>query len=88
MVIFFMGLYSATEVAYMTYIYAKVSKDKYQRETSRVRSAMLFGRCTGAILAQFFMLYEVMDAQELIYFSLGGEFPLLSMVFLGHELFL
>lgn len=68
-----MGLAIASDIAYFTYIYAKVSKDRYQQVTSNSRSAALLGRCTGAVMSQFFMIYGVMNPKELIYISLGSE---------------
>lgn len=63
----------ASEVAYMTYIYAKVDEEHYQQVTSNTRSALLFGRCAGALLSQFLMMYNVMNPLELIYISFGSE---------------
>lgn len=67
---------SAAEIAYFTYIYAKVDRERYQQVTSNSRSACLFGRSTGAMMSQFFMMYGVMNAQELIYISLGSEYQI------------
>jgi thiamine transporter 2/3 len=38
------GTATSTEVAYFTYIYAKVEKKFYQRVTSLTRASLLFGR--------------------------------------------
>lgn len=70
---FLYGLQTATEIAYFTYIYAKVDKGHYQQVTSNARSAMLFGRCTGAVMSQLFMMYKVVSVNKLNYISFGSE---------------
>lgn len=60
-------------MAYFTYIYAKVDKEHYQQVTSNSRSAVLFGRCTGAFLSQFLMMYELVTVDKLLYISLASE---------------
>lgn len=64
----------ATEVAYYTYIYAKVDREHYQQVTSNSRSAILFGRFSGSVLAQLFIEYDVMNPAELNYISFGSEY--------------
>ena len=63
----------ATEVAYYTYIYAKVERKHYQQVTSNSRSAILFGRFSASIMAQLFIEFGVMNAAELNYISFGSE---------------
>lgn len=63
----------ASEVAYYTYIYAKVSKDKYQRVTGYTRASLLSGRFIAGILAQILISFKLMDERELNYISLGGN---------------
>lgn len=46
------GLYIACEVAYYTYIYAKVDKSHYQEVTGYTRAAYLTGRALSGITAQ------------------------------------
>ena len=46
------GIATSTEVAYYTYIYAKVSSQYYQKVTSYTRSAILTGRFFSGMLAQ------------------------------------
>lgn len=64
----------ATEVAYYTYIYAKVDREHYQQVTSNSRSAILFGRFSGSVLAQLFVEFDVMNLKELNYISFGSEY--------------
>ncbi|CAL4077131.1 unnamed protein product, partial [Meganyctiphanes norvegica] len=49
---FMFGVATSTEVAYYTYIYAKVSQEYYQRVTSYTRTAILVGRFASGLLAQ------------------------------------
>ena len=48
----FYGLATSTEVAYFTYIYAKVSKEHYQKVTSFTRCSLLLGRFLAGVAAQ------------------------------------
>lgn len=67
----------ACEVAYYTYIYAKVDKEYYQRVTSHTRAAILAGRAFSAILGQVLVSFNIMDYRQLNYITFGGEFTLL-----------
>lgn len=62
----------ASEVAYYTYMYAKVDRSKYQRVTGHTRSAILAGRFISAVIAQVFVTMHVMNVRELCYISFGG----------------
>lgn len=64
----------AAEVAYYTYIYAKVDKDHYQRVTGQTRASLLIGRFLGSVLAQVLYSFELMDVRQLNFISLGSEF--------------
>ncbi|CAL4187848.1 unnamed protein product, partial [Meganyctiphanes norvegica] len=66
------GIATSTEVAYYTYIYAKVSKEYYQRVTSYTRAALLTGRFVSGILAQLLVSYSVLDYHSLNYLSLSS----------------
>lgn len=59
------GIFVATEVAYYTYIYAKVDKEHYLKVTSHTRAAILAGRCISGILAQFLFYFELTDLRGL-----------------------
>ncbi|ERL94559.1 hypothetical protein D910_11836, partial [Dendroctonus ponderosae] len=68
----FYGAFMACEVAYYTYIYAKVDKDYYQQVTSHTRAALLAGRSISGILGQVLISLEIMDYRQLNYISLGA----------------
>lgn len=71
---FSFGLFMACEVAYYTYIYAKVEKSKYQLVTGHTRSAILVGRFLGAALAQFLISFKLADYKDLVYLSFGCKY--------------
>ncbi|XP_076246763.1 thiamine transporter 2 [Calliopsis andreniformis] len=66
---FFYGLFFSTEVAYYTYIYAKVDKKHYQEVTSHTKAASLFGRCMAGIIAQLTTSFDVLDYHQLNYIT-------------------
>lgn len=70
------GTFMACELAYYTYIYAKVERQKYQLVTGHTRSAILAGRFLGAIFAQFLVSFSLMSYKELIYISFGCKYSL------------
>ncbi|KAK0395803.1 hypothetical protein QR680_001436 [Steinernema hermaphroditum] len=53
------GIASASEVAFFSYIYAKLEKDQYQRLTSWTRAATMGGRTIGYLLSQFIILTQL-----------------------------
>lgn len=63
----------ATEVAYYTYIYAKVPKVKYQQVTGHTRAGILIGRFSSGLIGQLLISYYVMTPMTLTYLSLGGK---------------
>lgn len=67
------GLFMACEVAYYTYIYAKVKRDKYQQVTGHTRSAILAGRFIGSVIAQILVSLNLMNYRDLNYLSLACE---------------
>ncbi|CAO1408549.1 unnamed protein product [Diamesa tonsa] len=67
------GTYCATEIAYFTYIYAKVDRQHYQQVTSHTRAAVLCGRFVAASLAQLLVYYKIMDYRELNYLTLAAQ---------------
>ena len=64
----------AAEIAYYTYMYAKVEKSKYQKVTGHARAAILSGRFLASVLAQLIVSFDWMDLRELNYISLGGKY--------------
>nr|XP_033341032.1 thiamine transporter 2-like [Megalopta genalis]XP_033341033.1 thiamine transporter 2-like [Megalopta genalis]XP_033341034.1 thiamine transporter 2-like [Megalopta genalis]XP_033341035.1 thiamine transporter 2-like [Megalopta genalis]XP_033341036.1 thiamine transporter 2-like [Megalopta genalis]XP_033341037.1 thiamine transporter 2-like [Megalopta genalis]XP_033341038.1 thiamine transporter 2-like [Megalopta genalis]XP_033341039.1 thiamine transporter 2-like [Megalopta genalis]XP_03334104 len=69
---FFYGLFFSTEVAYYTYIYAKVDKEHYQEVTSHTKAASLFGRCMSGIIAQLTVSFDMLDYHQLNYLTLSA----------------
>lgn len=67
------GTYMAAEVAYFTYIYAKISRDKYQQVTGNTRAAILSGRFLASVLGQAMVSTGAMDLRELNYITLGAQ---------------
>ncbi len=55
------GIATSTEVAYYTYIYAKVERKYYQRVTSFTRASLLMGRFLSGqpILKHAFILSHI-----------------------------
>lgn len=70
---FFYGFYMASEVAYYTYIYAKVDKDHFQKVTGNTRAAMLAGKFLAGILAQILYSAGLMNLRDLNFLSLGTQ---------------
>ncbi|CAG9769038.1 unnamed protein product [Ceutorhynchus assimilis] len=66
---FFYGAFAACEVAYFTYIYAKVDKEYYQQVTSHTRAAILAGRSISGILGQILISFRWMDYRQLNYIT-------------------
>lgn len=69
---FFYGLFLSAEVAYYTYIYAKVDRKHYQEVTSHTRAASLFGRCMAGIVAQLTVSLDILNYHQLNYLTIGG----------------
>nr|XP_012222669.1 PREDICTED: thiamine transporter 2-like [Linepithema humile] len=70
---FFYGLFFSTEVAYYTYIYAKVDKKHYQEVTSHTKAATLFGRSLSGIVAQLTASFNLLDYHQLNYLTLSAS---------------
>ncbi|XP_072763368.1 thiamine transporter 1 [Anoplolepis gracilipes] len=70
---FFYGLYFSTEVAYYTYIYAKVDKTHYQEVTSHTKAATLFGRSMSSITAQLTTSFHLLDYHQLNYLTVAAN---------------
>ncbi|GAB1864141.1 Thiamine transporter 2 [Camponotus japonicus] len=70
---FFYGLYLSTEVAYYTYIYAKVDKRHYQEVTSHTKAAILFGRSMSAIVAQLTTSFSLLNYHQLNYLTISAN---------------
>ncbi|XP_030565762.1 thiamine transporter 1 [Drosophila novamexicana] len=69
----FYGFYQATEVAYYSYIYAKVEKKYYPRVTSHTRAAMFVGKLVAGLSAQLLISFYWMNYMQLMYISVGSQ---------------
>lgn len=69
----FFGTFMAAEVAYYTYIYAKVDREHYQVVTGHTRAAILGGKFLGGVLAQVLVSTDSMSFRELHFISLATQ---------------
>uniref|UniRef100_A0A182SS87 Uncharacterized protein n=1 Tax=Anopheles maculatus TaxID=74869 RepID=A0A182SS87_9DIPT len=67
------GAYMASEVAYYTYIYAKISREKYQQVTGNTRAAILLGRFLSGVISQILVSTGAMNVRDLNYITLGSK---------------
>ncbi|CAK1548680.1 unnamed protein product [Leptosia nina] len=67
------GIYMATEVAYLTYIYAKVDSSKYPRVSSYTRIAALTGRFLSGVSSQLLTYFGLMNYRDLNYITLTAQ---------------
>ncbi|XP_043655598.1 thiamine transporter 2 [Drosophila teissieri] len=77
----FYGFYQAGEVAYYSYIYAKVDKQYYPRVTSHTRAAMFVGKLVAGILAQLVIGMKWMNYKQLFYISVSSQVAALLWAF-------
>ncbi|KAK9878923.1 hypothetical protein WA026_003746 [Henosepilachna vigintioctopunctata] len=68
----FYSIFMAAEVAYYTYIYAKVDKEHYNAVTSHTRASLLAGRFFSGILAQVLVSFKWMDYKQLNYLTFAA----------------
>lgn len=70
----FLGLTSASELAYMSYAYAKIrDRELYQKMTGIVRGSNLLGKCLSSTFAQIAVSYLHIEYNLLVYISLAGN---------------
>ncbi|KAI8124931.1 hypothetical protein FF38_12498 [Lucilia cuprina] len=69
----FYGTFMASEVAYYTYIYAKVEKSRYQIVSGHTRSAILCGKFLGGVFAQVLVSTESLNYRGLHYISFASQ---------------
>ncbi|XP_055382541.1 folate transporter 1-like [Condylostylus longicornis] len=70
------GIYGttfATEVAYFTYIYAKVDKKYYPKVTSHTRAALLVGKLVSSISSQILLYFQLMNYTGLNYITVAAQ---------------
>ncbi|EDV44137.2 uncharacterized protein Dana_GF16180 [Drosophila ananassae] len=75
------GFYQAAEVAYYSYIYAKVDKQYYPRVTSHTRAAMFVGKLVAGLLAQLLIGMEWMNFRQLYYITVSSQVVALLWAF-------
>ncbi|GAB0099076.1 thiamine transporter 1 [Sergentomyia squamirostris] len=69
----FYGTCVATEVAYYTYIYAKVEKKHFSKVTSHTRAAILCGQFLAGSSGQLLIYMQWMDYRDLNYITLATQ---------------
>lgn len=69
----FYGTYKSADVAFWSYIYARVDKSCYQKITSYTKSASQLGKFAGAVGAQILLFYGLVDYLDLNYVSLAVQ---------------
>ncbi|KAL7728587.1 hypothetical protein ACLKA6_012585 [Drosophila palustris] len=77
----FYGFYQATEVAYYSYIYAKVDKKYYPHVTSHTRAAMFVGKLVAGLSAQLLISMDWMNYKQLLYISASSQILALFWAF-------
>ncbi|XP_018561323.1 thiamine transporter 1-like [Anoplophora glabripennis] len=68
----FYGTFCATEVAYYTYIYAKVDTEYFQQVSGHTRAAILAGRAVSGIIAQLLISFHAMNYRDLNYITFAA----------------
>lgn len=69
----FFGFFTAAEVAYYTYIYANVDRERYQLVTGHTRAAILGGKFLGGVIAQLLVSTESLSFRGLHFISLSTQ---------------
>lgn len=63
----------ATEVAYLTYIYAMCDKKHFQKVSGCVRSGILLGRFVSGVISQLTVSLQILSYHQLNYLTLAGK---------------
>jgi len=66
------GIGMSADVAYYTYIYAKVERENYKKVTSFIHSSCSLGNLTAALLAQLFVSAEILNIAQLNYLTFSS----------------
>ncbi|XP_062711743.1 thiamine transporter 1-like [Aedes albopictus] len=69
----FYGTYKSADVAFWSYIYARVDRSCYQKITSYTKSSSQLGKFVGAVGAQVLLFYGLVDYLDLNYVSLAVQ---------------
>ncbi|KHN74186.1 Folate-like transporter 2 [Toxocara canis] len=75
----FYGIASAAEIAFYSYIYAKVEKSEYQKLTSWTRASTMAGRTFGYLLSQLIIITHIGNYLTVNQISLAS--PVLVLIF-------
>uniref|UniRef100_F1L3E0 Folate-like transporter 2 n=1 Tax=Ascaris suum TaxID=6253 RepID=F1L3E0_ASCSU len=75
----FYGIASAAEIAFYSYIYAKVEKGEYQKLTSWTRASTMAGRTFGYLLSQLIIITRI--GNYLIVNEISLASPILVLIF-------
>ncbi|KAK3917670.1 Thiamine transporter 2 [Frankliniella fusca] len=67
------GLMWAADVAYFTYMYAKVSRSHYGTVSATARVGYLLGRCGSGVLSQVAVSFDLLSLLALQYVTLGAS---------------
>ncbi|XP_038114186.1 thiamine transporter 1 [Culex quinquefasciatus] len=67
------GTFKAADVAFWSYIYARVEKCRYQKITSYTKSASLLGKFGAAVGSQILLAYGVVDYRDLFLISFAVQ---------------
>ncbi|XP_039295512.1 thiamine transporter 2 [Nilaparvata lugens] len=68
----FYGLFLAGDIAYYSYIYAKVDKEHFQEVTSHTRSAYLIGRTISGVTSQVCVTFNLLTYYQMNFLTIGG----------------
>lgn len=69
-----LSISSASELAYLSYVYAKVRDRKlYQKMTGIIRGSNLLGKCISSTFSQIAVSYINVEYGTLVYISLAGN---------------
>ncbi|KAK3907869.1 Thiamine transporter 2, partial [Frankliniella fusca] len=80
---FFYGLFMATEVAYLTYIYAMCDRQDFQKVSGYVRSGILLGRFVSGVVSQLTIDLNVLSYHQLNFLTLSGvSFSIVAAILL------
>ncbi|CAL8334989.1 unnamed protein product [Boreogadus saida] len=67
---FFYGVVTATEVAYVSYIYSVIDPAHYRKATSYCRSVQLLGYTVGAVLGQLLVSFDLLSYSVILVFTI------------------
>lgn len=68
---FVYAIVTASDIAYFTYIYAKVDEHHFKKVTGFTRSARLFGQFLSGLMSQVLVSTRIADYRQLNFISLG-----------------